>query len=262
MAIPGRAAHPRARKAGRDHDREHHERARDHPLARHRAPELPRRRARMERLGLAPLAIDRAARFAHRQLHAAARGHVHVPLALQRVASDRRWAYGPIIVVEPGQKFDPATDKILFFGAAGLGANPVYGPFPAVLMNGKEQPYDMDLKAGTQYRFRLLNLAGDGPTIVALNCREGSGHVARRREGRLHDAGGASDLAAGRAACSIRARSTTSSTHRPRRANSRSMFGPPPNPPASTAAGAVPAAAADDHGAGAREVIGTNCLTG
>ena len=27
--------------------------------------------------------------------------------------------YGPIIVVEPGQRFDPETDKILFFGTAG-----------------------------------------------------------------------------------------------------------------------------------------------
>src|SRR4029079_9882015 len=29
-------------------------------------------------------------------------------------------AYGPIIVVEPGQKFDPTVDKILFFGTAGM----------------------------------------------------------------------------------------------------------------------------------------------
>jgi FtsP/CotA-like multicopper oxidase with cupredoxin domain len=79
-------------------------------------------------------------------------------------------AYGPIIVLEHGQKFDPATDKILFFGVAGAGMNPVYGPFPEVLMNGKAQPYDMDLKAGTRYRFRLLNLAGDGPTLVSLNA--------------------------------------------------------------------------------------------
>ncbi len=78
-------------------------------------------------------------------------------------------AYGPIIVLEPGQKYDPATDKILFFGAAGVGTNPIYGPFPAILMNGKAQPYAMDLKAGTRYRFRLLNLAGDVATIVALN---------------------------------------------------------------------------------------------
>jgi FtsP/CotA-like multicopper oxidase with cupredoxin domain len=78
-------------------------------------------------------------------------------------------AYGPIIVLEPGQKYDPATDKILFFGAAGVGTNPIYGPFPAILMNGKAQPYPMDLKAGTRYRFRLLNLAGDVATIVALN---------------------------------------------------------------------------------------------
>ena len=79
-------------------------------------------------------------------------------------------AYGPIIVLEPGQKFDPSTDKILFFGVAGFGTNPVYGPFPVFLMNGKQQPAEMQLKAGTRYRFRLLNLAGDGPMVVGMNA--------------------------------------------------------------------------------------------
>ncbi len=77
-------------------------------------------------------------------------------------------AYGPIIVLEPGQKYDPATDKILFFGTAGYGVNPVFGPYPAILMNGKAQPLPMDLKAGTRYRFRLLSLAGDSPLAFAL----------------------------------------------------------------------------------------------
>jgi FtsP/CotA-like multicopper oxidase with cupredoxin domain len=77
-------------------------------------------------------------------------------------------AYGPIIVLEPGQQYDPKTDKILFFGTAGSGVNPVFGPYPAFLMNGKAQPYPIDLKAGTRYRFRLLNLAGDGPLLVGL----------------------------------------------------------------------------------------------
>jgi len=76
--------------------------------------------------------------------------------------------YGPIIVVEPGQKLDPETDRVLFFGTAGTGSNVVFGPFPKFLMNGKEQPEPMNLKVGTRYRFRLFNLAGDAPTMVAI----------------------------------------------------------------------------------------------
>ena len=78
--------------------------------------------------------------------------------------------YGPIIVVEPGQKFDPETDRVLFFGTAGTGRNVVFGPFPSFLMNGKAQPEAMNLKAGTRYRFRLFNLAGDAPLMVSMNA--------------------------------------------------------------------------------------------
>jgi FtsP/CotA-like multicopper oxidase with cupredoxin domain len=79
-------------------------------------------------------------------------------------------AYGPIIVLEPGQKFDPATDKVLFFGATGSSTNVIFGPFASFVMNGQTQPAAMDLKAGTRYRFRLLNLAGDVPLIVGLSA--------------------------------------------------------------------------------------------
>ena len=78
--------------------------------------------------------------------------------------------YGPIIVLEPGERFDPETDKILFFGTAGTGTNPVFGPFPSFVMNGKTQPEPMTLKAGTRYRLRLFNLAGDMPLQVSLNA--------------------------------------------------------------------------------------------
>jgi FtsP/CotA-like multicopper oxidase with cupredoxin domain len=78
--------------------------------------------------------------------------------------------YGPIIVVEPGQRFDPETDKVLFFGTAGSPGNVVFGPFPEFVMNGKRQPDAMTFKAGTRYRFRLFNLAGDSPMEVSLNA--------------------------------------------------------------------------------------------
>lgn len=77
--------------------------------------------------------------------------------------------YGPIIVLDPGQRFDPDTDKVLFFGTAGAGRNVIMGPFPSYVMNGQTQPAAMDLKAGTQYRFRVLNLAGDFPLFFSFD---------------------------------------------------------------------------------------------
>ncbi len=79
--------------------------------------------------------------------------------------------YGPIIVMDSGRTFDPETDKILFFGTAGSGTNVIMGPFPNVVMNGEQQPPPMNLKAGTRYRFRLFNLAGDLPTMVSLKAK-------------------------------------------------------------------------------------------
>jgi FtsP/CotA-like multicopper oxidase with cupredoxin domain len=79
-------------------------------------------------------------------------------------------AYGPNIVVEPGQKFDPEVDKVLFFGTAGMTPNVVFGPYPEFVLNGERQPGAMMLRAGTRYRFRLFNLAGDVPTVVSINA--------------------------------------------------------------------------------------------
>ena len=76
--------------------------------------------------------------------------------------------YGPIIVLDPGQKFDAETDKVLFFGTAGTGRNVIFGPFPNDVLNGQAHPAPMNLKAETRYRFRLLNLAGDAPLFLSF----------------------------------------------------------------------------------------------
>ena len=62
------------------------------------------------------------------------------------------------------------SDKVLFFGTAGSPGNVVFGPFPDFIMNGQRQPDAMNLKAGTRYRFRLFNLAGDAPLMVSMNA--------------------------------------------------------------------------------------------
>ena len=86
--------------------------------------------------------------------------------------------YGSIIVLEPGQQFDPETDKLFFLGSAGSAKNVIVGPFPSYLVNGSPKPGPLELKAGKTYRFRFFNLAGDFPTMVSLN--QGKGPVAWR----------------------------------------------------------------------------------
>lgn len=76
--------------------------------------------------------------------------------------------YGPILVLEPGETYDPDRDRLLFFGSAGPYTNVVFGPFPNYTMNGAEQPAPMELRAGRTYRFRLFNLAEGGPVVVSL----------------------------------------------------------------------------------------------
>ena len=76
--------------------------------------------------------------------------------------------YGPIIVLEPGQTYDPETDRTFFFGTAGY-LESFAEPDPTVIMNGSLKPPPMELKVNKTYRFRFFNLAGDNATLVALN---------------------------------------------------------------------------------------------
>jgi FtsP/CotA-like multicopper oxidase with cupredoxin domain len=59
---------------------------------------------------------------------------------------------GPIIVLPPGEKFDPATDKTFLFTRDGTdGTEPI-------LLNGIPQPAPIPLTVGTRYRLRFINI--------------------------------------------------------------------------------------------------------
>ena len=66
--------------------------------------------------------------------------------------------YGPIVVLDSGKKFDADRDKVLMFGVAGHATNVIVGPFPHYLLNGSEHPDPMNLRAGSTYRFRIINM--------------------------------------------------------------------------------------------------------
>lgn len=61
--------------------------------------------------------------------------------------------YGPLIVLEPGQKYDPEYDRTFVFSTGR------YGPFPLLLLvNGDPQPDPVELHTGTSYRLRFINI--------------------------------------------------------------------------------------------------------
>ena len=76
--------------------------------------------------------------------------------------------YGAIVVVNPGERLDPETDRIMMFTSAGPTENVLKGPWTPTLLNGKAQPASMEFKAGTKYRLRLINITSDVNTVVQM----------------------------------------------------------------------------------------------
>ncbi len=60
--------------------------------------------------------------------------------------------YGPLIVVEPEQKFDPETDKVFVISRGGPDED------DPLLLNGRAQPRPLRLRRGAKYRFRFINI--------------------------------------------------------------------------------------------------------
>ena len=61
--------------------------------------------------------------------------------------------YGPLIVLEPGHKYDPEHDRTIVFSTGR------YAPLGwMLLVNGTPQPDPLVLHTGTQYRFRFINI--------------------------------------------------------------------------------------------------------
>lgn len=93
--------------------------------------------------------------------------HMHDPLQLQS------GMYGPILVLEPGARYDPASDHVLMFSDAGPGGDTLPPAF-----NGRLVPDTMELAAGHAHRLRfvIIPTGGDGEIRLA----DDSGFVAWR----------------------------------------------------------------------------------
>jgi FtsP/CotA-like multicopper oxidase with cupredoxin domain len=97
--------------------------------------------------------------------------HTHWHDELQLVTG----MYGALIVSEPGNPFDPETDKVFVISGGGQGAGPT-------LLNGLAQPPFLRLRVGLKYRFRFINITADatGPRVALREVREGGGLLSWR----------------------------------------------------------------------------------
>lgn len=70
--------------------------------------------------------------------------------------------YGPFLVLEPGEAWDPVTDRVFLLGSLGYGQDPP----PAV--NGRRAPAPVELRAGRDYRLRFMHISPDDDKQVRL----------------------------------------------------------------------------------------------
>jgi FtsP/CotA-like multicopper oxidase with cupredoxin domain len=66
--------------------------------------------------------------------------------------------YGPLIVLPPGNKFDPATDRVLVISRAGPGETPIW-------LNGSRSPEIGTFIVGQKYRLRIINIVPENPPV-------------------------------------------------------------------------------------------------
>ena len=86
--------------------------------------------------------------------------HTHMDEGLQL----RTGAYGPLIVLDPGQSFDPETDLVFMVGRA------VDGGVNRHAINGRHAPPPLTLLAGTTYRLRFINILPAAPIELELHA--------------------------------------------------------------------------------------------
>ena len=80
----------------------------------------------------------------------------------------RNGLYGPLIVLEPGQKYDPEHDRTFVFSMG------KYDPFGFMLLvNGYPQPDPVELHTATRYRLRLINIT-DGARPAGASYQQRS----------------------------------------------------------------------------------------
>ncbi|MGQ0642454.1 MAG: multicopper oxidase domain-containing protein [Gemmatimonadaceae bacterium] len=71
--------------------------------------------------------------------------------------------YGPLLVLEPGERFDPEIDRLFVIGGAVHN-----GEYSHATINGQLQPAAQRFRAGTTYRLRFINISPDATVELTL----------------------------------------------------------------------------------------------
>jgi hypothetical protein len=71
--------------------------------------------------------------------------------------------YAPLLVLPPGERYDPDTDRVFMFGDA------VDGDSVGFTINGRREPPPQELRAGVTYRLRFANIHPAGAAVVELS---------------------------------------------------------------------------------------------
>ncbi|MDQ6830954.1 MAG: multicopper oxidase domain-containing protein, partial [Gemmatimonadota bacterium] len=71
--------------------------------------------------------------------------------------------YAPLIVLEPGARYDPSTDRTIVIASGGPGVS------PQTAINGMTSPDTMRLVANVTYRVRFIDISSNEAHAVALN---------------------------------------------------------------------------------------------
>ena len=85
--------------------------------------------------------------------------HAHIEEARQ-IASG---LYGPLIVLRPGQRWNPSRDHVLMLGEGGPDST------ARVELNGSTSPPPLELRAGLTHRLRVINITAEALTEVSLH---------------------------------------------------------------------------------------------
>ena len=81
--------------------------------------------------------------------------------------------YGPLVVVEPGETYDPATDHVVVLGRRGATpASSILKDAASAVIDGEREPR-WTWAAKTRHRVRLINIAPDDIWSVSLTGADG-----------------------------------------------------------------------------------------
>jgi FtsP/CotA-like multicopper oxidase with cupredoxin domain len=78
--------------------------------------------------------------------------------------------YGPLIILEPGERYDPETDHIVIIGLNGMPQDPPLEPFA---LNGSATPAPIVMRAGMPNRLRLINITASNDNLQVFVVNRG-----------------------------------------------------------------------------------------